>query len=84
MGTPTPEGLFGLQRAFKKAGVQTMIMTLWNIKDDVAKEFMVKFYEVLADNGWDKRKAFEAAKEYIRKDPRYAAPYYWAGFIVVD
>lgn len=84
LGTPTPEGLFGLQRAFKKAGVQTMIMTLWNIKDDVAKEFMIKFYEVLADNGWDKRKAFEAAKEYIRKDTRYAAPYYWAGFVMLD
>ena len=84
LGAPTPEGLFGLQRAFKKAGVQTMIMTLWNIKDDVAKEFMIKFYEVLVDNGWDKRKAFEAAKVYIRQDSRYASPYYWAGFVMLD
>lgn len=84
LGLPTPEGLFGLQRAFKKAGVQTMIMTLWNIKDDVAKEFMIKFYENLTDNGWDKRKAFEAAKYYIRQDSRYSSPYYWAGFVMLD
>ena len=84
LGLPTPEGLFGLQRAFKKAGVQTMIMTLWNIKDDVAKEFMIMFYENLTDNGWDKRKAFDAAKNYIRQDSRYSSPYYWAGFVMLD
>ena len=81
-GKATPEGLFGLQRAFKKAGVQTLVMSLWNVSDVVTKEFMIKFYENLALNSWSKRKAFNNAKTYIRG--RYADPYYWAGFVMLD
>ena len=83
-GKATSEGLYGLQRAFKKAGVQTMVMALWNISDNVTREFMVKFYECLIDksNMWNKRMAFEKAKTFIRS--KYPEPYYWAGFIMLD
>lgn len=81
-GKATPEGLFGLQRAFKKAGVQTLVMTLWNVSDVVTKEFMIKLYENLANNGWNKHKALNDTKAYIRA--RYKDPYYWAGFVMLD
>lgn len=83
-GHATSEGLYGLQRAFKKAGAGTMIMTLWNISDQKSMEFMVLFYECLAskENHWDKRKAFEQARQIFRK--KYNSPYYWAGFIMLD
>ena len=82
-GEATPEGLFGLQRAFKKAGVNTLVMSLWSISDLVTKDFMIKFYERLAQNGWDKRKAFRCAKDAIRK--QYPdEPFYWAGFVMLD
>jgi hypothetical protein len=83
-GEATSEGLYGLQRAFKKAGVQTLVMALWNISDNVTREFMEKFYECLIDknNRWNKRKAFEEAKTFIRN--KYSEPYYWAGFIMLD
>lgn len=83
-GRATPEGLFGLQRAFKKAGAKTMVMTLWSVSDVVTKEFMIKFYENLADKNynWNKRKAFNEAKSYIRS--KYEDPYYWAGFVMLD
>lgn len=83
-GRATSEGLFGLQRAFKKAGAKTMVMTLWSVSDVVTKEFMIKFYENLADrnNNWNKRKAFNEAKSYIRS--KYEDPYYWAGFVMLD
>lgn len=86
LGKATPEGLYGMQRAFKKAGVQTMIMTLWNVRDNVCKDFMIKFYEELFNGDYprNKRKAFEKAKEFIRKDQRYSDPYYWAGFVMLD
>ena len=83
-GRATSEGLYGLQRAFKKAGVGTIVMSLWNVSDTVSSEFMVTFYERLADkdNAWNKRKAFEQTKEIIRK--KYPEPFHWAAFIMLD
>ena len=81
-GNATAEGLYGLQRAFKKAGVGTMVMTLWSVSDKVATEFMIKFYESLVENDWDKHKAFEQTKSYIRT--QYPDPYHWAAFVMLD
>lgn len=83
-GKVTAEGVFGLQRAFKKAGVGTIIMSLWNVDDKVTSEFMVAFYEQLTDkaNNWNKRKAFEQTKEILRM--KHPDPYYWAAFVMLD
>lgn len=81
-GVATAEGLYGLQRAFKKAGCETIIMTLWSVSDKVTKDFMVRFYELLADSGWNKSEAFKAARSEIRK--KYPDPYHWAAFIMLD
>lgn len=81
-GNATAEGLYGLQRAFKKAGVGTMVMTLWSVSDKVATEFMIKFYESLVENDWDKHKAFELAKSHIRS--QHPDPFDWAAFVMLD
>ena len=83
-GKVTAEGVFGLQRAFKKARVGTIIMSLWNVDDKVTSEFMIAFYGRLIDkaNNWNKRKAFEQTKEIIRKE--HPDPYYWAAFVMLD
>lgn len=83
-GKATSEGLYGLQRAFKKAGVGTIVMSLWSVSDKITSEFMTTFYERLADthNAWNKRKAFEDAKEIIRK--KHPDPFHWAAFVMLD
>ena len=83
-GMATCEGVYGLQRGFKKAGAKTIVMTLWGVNDVVTREFIVKFHQCLATpkNAWNKRAAFEQAKAYIRK--RYPEPYCWAPFIMLD
>lgn len=83
-GKATSEGLYGLQRAFKKAGVGTIVMSLWSVSDKITSEFMTTFYERLTDkkNAWNKRKAFEKAKEIIRK--KYPDPFHWAAFVMLD
>lgn len=82
LGETTNDGVYGLQRAFKKAGAQTLIMSLWPVSDLATKDFMILFHKELANNGWDKRKAFKKAKETFRKS--YNEPYYWAAFVMVD
>ena len=81
-GDATAEGLYGLQRAFKKVGVGTMVMALWNVSDKVATEFMIKFYEALVEYDWYKHLAFEQAKSYIRT--HHPDPYNWAAFVMLD
>ena len=83
-GKATSEGLYGLQRAFKKAGAGTMVLALWDVSDKVATEFMTTFYERLASRHcrWDKRKAFEQTKSIIRK--KYPDPFHWAAFVMLD
>lgn len=81
-GKVTSEGVYGLQRAFKKAGVQTLVMSLWKADDKAAADFMDYFYTALTTNGWNKRKAFSSAKDQMRE--KYRSPYYWAGFFMLD
>lgn len=76
------DGIFGLQRAFKKAGASSLLMTLWNVNDRVTALFMSDFYQELVKNKWDKYKAFANAKKHIKQ--QYPEPYYWAGFILLD
>ena len=81
-GEVTSDGVFGLQRAFKQAGAQTIIMTLWSIYDQSTSEFMQSFYKYLLD-GKTKREAFNETIKKQRK--KYPNDYtHWAGFIMLD
>lgn len=83
VGNSTPEGLYGLQRAFKQAGVRTLVMTLWNIDDKVTRRFMAKFYERLVATGWDRHRAFREARSFIiGQYPE--SPNLWACFVMID
>ena len=81
-GIISSEGIFGLQRAFKKAGVQTIIMSLWKLQDVVAMDFMDCFYKNLFE-GLSKKQSFEKAQGLIY-DKYGSDPYYWAPFIMID
>lgn len=75
------EGVFGLQRAFKLAGAQTLIISLWPVDDRATAEFMVSFYRSWL-TGKDMRTAFTETQYTFRE--KYGDPYYWAGFVMVD
>lgn len=78
----TSEGIYGLQRAFKKAGAGTLVMSLWEASEKSATLFMSTFYTQLALNGFNVHEAFSKARAEVRS--RYPEPFYWAGFILVD
>lgn len=81
------EGVLGLQRAFKIAGVQNIIMSLWSVKDQQTQEFMIDFYRIWL-NPDDKKtipQAFQQAQQNLHQ--RYAKPFnpfLWAGFILLE
>lgn len=75
------EGVYGLQRAFKMAGVQNLVMSLWKVPDSEAAEFMHLFYRnVFA--GQKISDAFYNAQNSMKNKYR-DEPYKWAAWILV-
>lgn len=75
------EGVLGLQRAFKKAGAQTIVMSLWKVPDESTSILMTQFYKGLM-SGTERHQALKDAMNYVKT--LYPDPYYWAGFIMLD
>ena len=89
LGDISSEGVMGLQRGFKKAGVQSIVMSLWKVADRPTQEFMTEFYRHLTA-GEGKRTSFLAAQRFLKeKYPTNlpqdeSRPPYWASFILLD
>ena len=85
LGEVSGEGVFGLQRGFKKAGVQSIVMSLWEVDDTATKIMMTRFYENLA-KGKSKYDSFREAQNYLRKydGGLYDEPEYYAAFVLLD
>ena len=114
LGEITGDGVFGLQRGFKKAGANTLLMSLWKVDDTATQLLMTQFYKNML-SGMGKYEALAAAQKYLRelevevkpektafqqimdgkdgkkeKKPehrtvrKYANPYYWAAFVLLD
>lgn len=84
-GEITGEGVFGLQRGFKLAGVKSLLMTAWKVSDEAASRFMRFFYAHLLD-GVGKREALVKAQAELRKcdGGKFASPRHWAAYILLD
>jgi len=81
LGDVSSEGVFGLQRSFKQAGVQTLVMSLWEVNDEATRYVMTEFYSNLL-SGKEKRAAFLEAKQKCKA--KFPEPQYWAAFIMLD
>lgn len=89
LGDLKDDGVFGLQRGFKKAGVKSILMSLWKVDDNATELLMVEFYRnYLAGIG--KTQSLKNAQKFVREytdvegNRIYEHPYYWAGFIMLD
>lgn len=83
LGEVKTEGVYGLQRAFKLAGVKSILMSLWKVDDDATQLLMSEFYKNLL-GGKSKRLSLLEAQKTVRETPGYEEPYYWAAFILLD
>ena len=75
------EGVFGLQRGFKKAGAQSILMSLWEVDDEVTHILMTEFYRGWTD-GMTKTQALRKAQTIVKE--KYPDPHDWAAFILLD
>jgi len=73
------EGVYGLQRAFKMAGVKKLIISLWEVPDAETAELMQLFYSNVF-KGESYYTAFRKAQKALKE--KYKDPTKWAGFVL--
>ena len=76
------EGVYGLQRAFKIAGVKYIIMSLWQVPDKQTSLLMTTFYKKWLEDKMSIPDAFHATQKELRD--LGLDPYQWAGFVLVE
>ena len=83
LGETSGEGVFGLQRGFKLAGANTLLMSLWKVDDEATKILMTEFYKKYLA-GESKHDALHLGQLKLRSNPEFSDPEYWAAFILLD
>ena len=76
------DGVFGLQRSFKLAGVETLIMSLWEVDAESSAKLMSVFLQGWLLSGKSKQEAFKGAQRQVRA--KHPEPYHWAAFVMLD
>ena len=80
-GTVKPgQGVYGLRRAFMVAGAETVVMSLWKVRDDSTHLLMEAYYRnLLAGQG--RASALHEAMRTVRATRPH--PHDWAPFIAL-
>jgi CHAT domain-containing protein len=77
------EGLYGMTRGFMYAGSKRVVVSLWDVQDQATARLMSDFYRgLLGPKRPNAAAALRAAQIATWRDPRWQAPYYWAGFVL--
>jgi CHAT domain-containing protein len=75
-----------LRRALQEAGAESVLMSLWAVRDRETRELMTLFYDKWL-SGMDMYEALRAAQLEMRRrvKARYGhdVPNYWGGFVLV-
>lgn len=85
-GEINSEGVYGLQRGFKRAGAKSILMSLWSVDDDATCYLMTEFYRHMIVEKKSKAESLEFAKRAVRSQTSrgWDNPKYWAAFILLD
>ncbi len=79
------EGVFGLRRAFRLAGVNTVVMSLWPVDDEATRFWMEAFYRSRLYGNRDMAQAVREASLSLLENRREKGlsdhPFHWAAFV---
>ena len=77
------EGTLGLSWAFFVAGASSVVVSQWQVADDVTGTMMIDFHTRLrSQNARDKAESLREAQLRLLKEPKTQHPYYWAAFVL--
>jgi CHAT domain-containing protein/Tfp pilus assembly protein PilF len=84
----TGEGVIGLAWAFFVAGVPTTIVSQWSVASDSTAALMIAFHRARKNaektgDPFGTARALQRAELKLLHNPKYSAPFYWAGFITL-
>lgn len=82
-GETASDDLQSLSGAFLIGGARSVVASMWKVDDAAAEALMTAFYENLINQHMPTAEALQAAQATIRADRRWAAPRYWAAFVLV-
>jgi len=74
----------GLAGIAIQAGARSAIATLWRVKDKAATELMTSFYQYLQEGAMSRAQALRRAQLGLLKQPKFASPYFWAPFLLIN
>lgn len=81
LGSISSEGVFGLQRGFKRAGVNTIIMSLSDVRNDESEQFVTELFKCYAKTH-DKQKSFNTSLNKLKRVfPDFNV---WSSFVMID
>ena len=79
------EGAFALSRGFLAAGARRVVATQWVVGDEPAARLVGSLFSKLAAGDFDGFRtalALRDAKREVKRDPRWADPFYWSPFVL--
>ncbi len=76
------EGLLSLSRPFLVAGARQVISSLWQVSDQATALLMERFYFHLLQEDKSPEMSLRMAQQWLREQPQWDHPYFWAGFVV--
>jgi CHAT domain-containing protein len=64
------------------AGARGVVASLWQVDDTATAALMTRFYRHVLTGRQRPAAALRAAQRELAADPRWTAPYFWAGFVL--
>ncbi len=78
------EGLLGLSRAFRYAGANNLIVSLWKVQDRATADLMADFYQNhLNGEGSGFATPLRQAKLDMIRSETFSHPYFWSAFVLI-
>jgi CHAT domain-containing protein len=77
------EGLVGMAWSLLVAGSRALLVSQWKVEAASTTELMITFHRGLASGEGGLAMHLREASLHLLHQPRYAHPFYWAGFVLV-